>query len=460
MSWMIFNRNVSVGALDRRDVCVMASDNVSHLRDLFASNHTCYRAKIILVFQNAGPTDIPALRTLFRVAWKAGIIEVLIVESGSVCRVYTYGPIRERRSKPKCPDLTPVLMTSWPNDSAPINHRSVTYFPGNKISNLHLCAINLLHKTGEIRILWRPVVDFLKVALNATFKMQFTSDHPNINKVDPSVIQVTPLLVRGDLNKFCIVPAYVYFQEHIFAVPRMPPLNLEWFRLVRELSDYVWYALILVMGMSAGVSYLLNADGDYGSVLMFVVQPLLGAPQRGDFLSWRVRSFFTIWLMFCFILQPSYMCTLLSELTVPSTLDTINSLDDLLRSDLPIYIPQPFLVGEVSLPFTSPQSKFLMTHIRHRKGEISEVVQTSRDDLAYIVERLFFDFYFANMSNRVLPGTSFNVISAPFRPRRPSPYERFFETAFLRAMGAGALDKVFRNNRNALYLHKIDKVPV
>jgi len=44
--------------------------------------------------------------------------------------------------------------------------------------------------------------------------------------------------------KFCIIPAYLFYEENGFAVPRVPLMSSEWSRLFHELSAYVWYALI------------------------------------------------------------------------------------------------------------------------------------------------------------------------------------------------------------------------
>jgi len=61
------------------------------------------------------------------------------------------------------------------------------------------------------------------------------------------------------------------------------------------------------------------------------------------------------------------------------------------------------------------------------------------------------------MLYRILPGTSIRLTALlPFRLNKPSPlavYERFFEIACMRALGAGAINKMFIN---FLVVHFLD----
>ena len=45
--------------------------------------------------------------------------------AGSICRVYTYRPIRERGSRHST-DLTPILITYWKDTAAPTDNSNVT----------------------------------------------------------------------------------------------------------------------------------------------------------------------------------------------------------------------------------------------------------------------------------------------------------------------------------------------
>jgi len=448
MSWMFFDDDVPVGPLDRRDFCIIAADNVTHVCKLLVSNLFCQKEKIVFVFPSASSSNILALEKVFSVAWEAGIIDVVIVLAGAVCHVYNYIPIHEH-SGPHCPDLTPVLITSWTRNSTvvPTKDNKVNYFTGKKISNLYLCVVQVLEKS-DVQLAWSPIVEFLQVAMNATFNITLTPWHPDYHHLRPSEFQITPVLAHESMAPKCILPAYLFYEENLFAVPRVPAKSSEWSRLFNELSAYVWYALVVTLLMTVGVFYvLIQGSRNLVYVFLFLLQPLLVSPQSGNFLSWRGRIFFVNWLMFCFILQSSYLCTFLSELTVPSTADALNSLDDLLESVLPIHTA--LHVDAVNLPFQLAQSEALMRkiHIRAFDGDILRMIQHDRHDMAYIVPRYYFSELFLNMPYRVLPGASINVVSAPFRLNRPSPYGRFFEIAFMRVMGAGGVDKVWRNKR-------------
>ena len=289
--------------------------------------------------------------------------------------------------------------------------------------------------------------------MNATFNITLADNYPDYSRPRPTEIEVMPVMVHELMVERCIVPAYLYYEENIIAVPRIPASSSEWYRLSSELSGDVWYALLVILAAAVGVSYLLiQGDRDLAFVILFVLQPLLVSPQSGDFLRWRGRVFFVNWLMFCFILQSSYQCTFLSELTVPSTADAINSLDDLLETLFPIHAALD--VGAVTLPFRPTQAEGLMRkvhYVREFDGSFFHMIHYSRSDIAYVIPNILFPLLFFNVSYRVLPGVSINIVEAPFRLNKPSPYASFFETAFIRAIGAGALDKNGRNFRILQY---------
>ena len=447
MSWMFFDKNFPAGPFTTRDMCVMAGDNLLHMHELLVSNPFRLKEKVVLVF----PRDVwgspLAMEKVFSTAWDVGILDVFIVLPGSICGVYTYRPIHEHSSR-SSPDLTPVLITSWRDSAAPTDNSNVTYFPDRQISNLHLYEVQLLVKS-EVLIAWTPILDFLRVAMNASFNITLTDVHPDYSRLRASQFQVTPLLVLEAMAVHCFLPAYVVFEENVFAVPRVPTYSSQWLRLFNELSEYVWYALLVTVVMTACMLYfLIRGNRDFVFVIMFVVQPLLVAPQKGDFLRWRARIFFVNWLLFSFIVQSSYVCSSLSELIAPSTADALNSLDDLLETVLPIHVQ--LFVDSTHLPFKSLQTEALMSKIqqyRGRDGDFEGMVQKNRRDIAYIVPRYLFSALFLNMPYRILPGVSINAATMPFRLNRPSPHGRFFELAFMRAMGAGAVDKVWRNLR-------------
>jgi len=117
MSWMFFDRDVSVRPYDRRDFCIITADDISQMLLILLSNHFCRKEKSVLVFPRTESGDPPDLEELFSAAWKIGMSDVVVILPGSLCRVYTYFPIHAV-STPHCPDLTPVLIASWARGSS------------------------------------------------------------------------------------------------------------------------------------------------------------------------------------------------------------------------------------------------------------------------------------------------------------------------------------------------------
>jgi len=121
-------------------------------------------------------------------------------------------------------------------------------------------------------------------------------------------------------------------------------------------------------------------------------------------------------------------------------------MEDLLKTVLPVHTL--LAVSSMSLPFDSVQRTSLMSRLHQQSYvKFSQLVKKNRSDIAYIVPKYVYARLFFGMPYRILPGVSINAISAPFRLNKPSSYERVFGIAFMRAMGAGAVDKVLRDSK-------------
>ena len=220
MLWMYFDNKVPFAAADGRNLWVMAGDNVSHLLDYFSSNHSCFNERIVDAFPRESSV-IPVLEKIFTAAWKAGTADIVVVVSDSLCRVFTSNPINEQSSS-SCPAVTPVLVSSWAQGFSPINDSNLTYFPEKRISNLHLCPVRVVVLRVS-KLYWTPVLDFLEVAMNATFNITLLSKIPSILiKLRPSEIQVTPMIVHEIMSVKCFIPLFLFYSDNIFAVPRVP----------------------------------------------------------------------------------------------------------------------------------------------------------------------------------------------------------------------------------------------
>ena len=157
--------------------------------------------------------------------------------------------------------------------------------------------------------------------------------------------------------------------------------------------------------------------------------------------------FFTLWLLFCFVLTSSYVCTLHSELTVPNTDDAIKSFDDLVKSNLPVRarIDSAFRdIFEASSYFHQIKHKLIEVDLAEAP---SKFVKKGRSDIAYIIKARRAFQLFQEMPYRLLPEVIFTFPSFPVRMTRPSPYEELFVIAMMRSLAAGALDKVLLDFR-------------
>jgi len=230
MSWMLFNRNSAVGMYDRRHFCVLAGHNISHLHDVFLLNPDCSKEEIVLVFPSGTSSEAHAIEKVFLASWEVGIIDIVVFVSDPHCRAYTYVPMRGHKRR-HCPDLTPVLISSSIHSESSTNDSRVTLSPENKISSMHLCEIQVL-SMGAVFPAWYALTNYLEKALGASFTVTFVDIHPNISKLRPSEIQITPLLVHQELSEKFSLPAFLFYEENIFAVPRVPPSSLQWFRLL------------------------------------------------------------------------------------------------------------------------------------------------------------------------------------------------------------------------------------
>jgi len=163
--------------------------------------------------------------------------------------------------------------------------------------------------------------------------------------------------------------------------------------------------------------------------------------------------------MFCFILHAVHLGTLRSEFTLPSTGDTLNSIDDLFAPTFVVHVLKE--IERFDWPFSSAQTKFLMTRTHYYSGSFNDlVIIRDRNDMAYVLPRLLFHRFFANVSYRILPGVSVYFPEPRFRLNEPPPYGHLFATAFVRAMGAGALDKVARERRLGVFRTRAGPEPL
>jgi len=441
MSWTFFLKNNTLNSKhsDARHFCVIAGDNITDLIAVFKANRNCKKEKIILTFP--GAPEPSQMRNVFWIAWNFGITDIVIVSDDLLCRVFTYFPIKA----PRCFNMSPFLMASWKRNST-CKNESFVFFP-RKILSLSSCELNvIIHNSSWYY--WRTFVEYLEVAMNSTFVTSYVKLSYD-NSLRPSTLRVFVWLPYTYLTNLYVLPSYFYSIEYAYAVPRVLVTSVDWFRLFSELSYQVWIGLsIALIAVIGTFYYFMKGGGDLAYAVLFSVQPLLGTSWelRGNLLSLHGRVLFTSWLFFCLIVSSSYLCTLLSLLTVSFTSGAINTFEGLVRSELPVHAAllnssvKHFEAG----PYFKPIKKKLV--LIDPRSQF-QMVQKHRQDIVYHIVKDNFVWLFANMSYKLLPRAVRTMDYVLLVLSKPTPYEEVFKVAVLRTMGAGALDKVTRENK-------------
>jgi len=443
---------------------VIAGDNPTHILSFFEEDrYVCETGgKFALTFPSPASGDLYGLDHLFYALWKAGKTDIVVALTDWRCRIFSYVPIKGKDNYIR--STSPTLVHSWArNSSYSFNKKVVTYFRNRKISNLHTCSIDVLVRTDFN--LYDPLIDFLQVAMNASFNISRTivfisqDSIKDISRLLP-VIEVSLFLTSHVSGRHFILPPFFETEDAVYVVPRKLVSSILWFRLINELSDYVWCGLIISLMLSVGVFYLyLKRTKDFAYLVLFSVQLFFGPSWSAHSLPWRGRVFFTLWLLFCFVLTSSYVCTLHSELTVPNTDDAIKSFDDLIKSNLPVRarIDSAFRnIFEASSYFHQIKHKLVEVDLAEAP---SKFVKKDRRDIAYIIKsRRAFALFRETPAYRLLPEVISTYSSFPVRMTRPSPYREVFEMAVMRSLAAGALDKASKEYHQQNYRHSVFSV--
>jgi len=398
---------------------------------------------------------VEELRVLFDSAWNLGVIDiVLVLRDSLICRVFTYTPFTEGGD---CYDTSPVILHSWESGRPPVLNLSIVYFPEYKISNLHGCDLTSNFYRASIATLWDPVTELLSVGLNANLQ-----DHRYRHGDDVRTLSgliVTHVELRAGMTEFVYVPYFTVTSQLVLAVPNYLK-SFQWFRIVNELSPAVWCGALLSFTASV-ITFFFYLKSRLGcvDVVVFTFQSCLNGPRPPNDMRWDLRMFFFIWLLFCFTLLSTYLCTFLSELTAPSTAYSINTLSDFLQSGIVIRVTlKSKNVSSITRIFENPRYEPLKKHVRYLDESDSDLVDVNRNDLAYFETNPAIGSKISYMPYHILAD---EVLSkgtfSPILLLRPSPYKRVFWRASLRSASVGAQDDWERrtkkyNDRVAFHL--------
>jgi len=460
-SWTFLTENATdFNNADRRHFCVVAlGDEASD--DIAWNNgiRTCYKTNTIVTFPSGLSPGADQLQSLFSDAWQNGAADIIAVVQQEQCHIFTFVPFREGG---ECNDTRPVLVHSWVKNLTSSMTTGPLYFPENRVTRLHSCEVNLKYLPGgENNVQWYWFfLEFLLKAMDSSKKCLHDIDVTQTSGYDlPGCEAGLPLIgiyfepltdVQENSN---VISSLLDPLTYGFIVPRIPLSSVHWLRLVNELSCDVWLGVAMSLVLSSVCIYVFMNDKDIILVVLYTLQPLLGVSWSEKFSSWQPRAFFVSWLLFCFLINSSYLCSLLSELTAPSNDDAIKSLGDLVESDLPIF--SPVGSGKVSLDYLYEYVPFgdalkdqtTLTTLSAAKNKFDE----RNHDWAFFASLDYWPYMFVNMSYKLLP----DVVNIPFAPLvmcRRTPYERLFQISVLRVLGAGAFDYCERAFRGWTYL--------
>jgi len=433
--------------LNRQDFCLIASENIANMLKILCEFNKCQRGNVVLTLPPNATAGFEELRTLFSVAWKLGIVDIVVVLVDSLCRAFSYIPFREDG---ECFDTSPILIDSWNRDTMNSN-RNESYFTQDKISNLHLCRLVVEYNVIEDNVFTNSytLISFLNVAMNSTDVMRRTThfQFPQIADEDSDIFLGSFYVTHERLHLFVIPPFLENFRS-VIALPRRPISAVPWFRLLDELSNSVWCLILVSFPLTVCLLYVvLDGRKDFGYVVLLVLQSLLAIPCTARILPWPGRLYFSCWLMFCVVLNATYLSTLLSKLTVPFTDEAIKTVCDMAKSDLHFQFTAQFKEYAMLFLNSNPDYEPMKKTVTFVNTTYRAMVQHNRTDIVYICNINDFEFLFSKMSYRILDGEVFVGTATRLMLPRPSPYESIFSKAIMKIFEAGAFVRVEKFSR-------------
>jgi len=422
--------------LSRQDFCVISAEDFPIMRTLLATQAwRCNDSNVILTFPTSISPNVTEQEWIFAESWKEGRIDIVIIlTDSSDCKVITYIPFKE---DDQCEDTSPVMINTWPIfEKSPTRF---TYFPEAKISTLRRCSFPLNYNEDDPFFIDAsfPFLSFLEKALNLSFRYQpyRLGKRYSLDNVR-SGAYVYNFILQPALTETAFAPFFTKQRQEVLVVPNQPISSVQWFRLIRGLSSPVWCAVLVFFGAFAVIFYVyLRSNGDFGSVMMFTLGTCINSPSVPPNASWHFRCYTLLWNWMSFLVASSYLCTLLSQLTVPFEDDRIRTIQDFLETDITISV-SPFrkdddIMREI---FANPRYRPLEGKVRYM---IDMPLLKKNYDMAYIFGEEYLGVFVGRpyrvLSSEVLLRTAIT----PLWLAKPSPYERLFWMASIRTYGAG-----------------------
>jgi len=439
VAWAFFDNKKTMDIdLRRQDFCVMAAQNCSRMRALLTEFKGCHKANIILAFPVGVIPQLGELKSIFEEAWNAGVVDIAVVlESSLSCEVFSYVPFK---GDGVCHDTTPILLNSWKVSTERAEDFSKTSFPANKISNLQTCELSMTYLYHSSFNIYKQTAEYAAKFMNASLKSIYSAPSNFVEPLD----NATDILLRRqylsvDTAQYYTFSLYVEFTRIALAVPRRTISSMHWRSLITELSPMLWCGIGLSFAVSVVTFYaLFMGKKDVFQIILLVLQLLLGQPWACSIGKWHFRMYLLSWLLFSLIVNASYMCSLLSNLTMPFSQDSIKNMHDFLESGLTIHVPafdMEFIKNNI---FRNSPYEVLVSQFQSVNKTYNDMVDEDSDDIAYIInEDDFYDF-FEDLPYRVLGDEPLMTrVTTPMVLAEPSPYERLFTAALLQAEALG-----------------------
>jgi len=444
-TWTSVNRPEElVIATQWEDVCLIRAKDTSSLLILLNDFNKCQRATVILKYTLR---DRAGMKAVFDKCWMLGITDVVVVEEyAKRCYVYSYFPFGKNR----CFNTFPVLMKTWEKSRSGSLNISHTFFP-DKLSNLFSCPLQVecakdLEETGFHRR-FGGLIPFLLKAMRATPKIihQVHGAFPKVTQSRTNLLfaQFFQNVDRLKIFEFSPIPQAV-ITGLCFPLRRKRPA-IEWSRIVDEFPSSVWYALIVcsILMIMYVYFFVFQREVDVTAIVLRTLGTLMSIsmPQL-PVRRWQDKICLPLWLYLCLVLNSGYQSILNSKLTLPFVDETIRSIEEFKKLDLPIHVSYASHKFATETMLTESRHKFIIDKMMLFENTSGvEMMQSYDGSAAYICDNDDIDSYF-NGSYRLLRDLRFeNLVTLLLLPR-PSPYERLFKKSLLRIFDAGA----FRNN--------------
>jgi len=430
----------------------MAAENSERMGALMTIFKGCHKANIILTFPFGVAPQLGELKVIFQEAWNAGVVDIAVVLANSLsCEVFSFVPFK---GDGVCYDTTPILLNSWKRHAKQAENVSKTCFPESKIYDLQSCELIMIHFNHNSLAVYASAAEYVALFMNASVRpvlvapsdVHFPRKEGIKSVGNATDIILSRMYLTVDAAGLFAFSLFVEFTHIALVVPRRTIAAVQWSRLITEFSWMLWCGIGVSFVASVATFYVLfKGRKALFQIILYVLQLLLDQAWAGSIGKWHIRMYLLSWVLFSFVVTASYMCSLLSKLTVPLSEDSFKNIHEFLESRLVIHVPADTKEILEKQIFSNGPYELLIRQFRSVNKTYANVVDKHRQDIAYIINKDDFEILFANLPYRVLGDEPLMTrVTTPMVLPKPSPYERLFTAALLRAEACGVFLRLHR----------------